>query len=168
MPIDVFSQPELLKQPGLKLNAIINNQQSMTNTLKDLDANFSVNIIYNAELNQHYMRIVALELKKTPVLMAVSITNSNNKIFYDILANSQDSSIGYKLFAPDSKIKREHNMNINYVYISQIDSQPLYNYLLQMGYIKNTILIERKSIFYYQQESMALSEFILPGLINFL
>ena len=151
-----------------KLSTIINNKQSMTVALKKLNNNFSVNLLYSGIESDCYKRLVALKLESTTVLVAVSSTKITNQTFLNILSSSSSSSIGLKLFAPNSQIKRDPNMDIKYIEISQISSLILQRYLISLNYKLNQTIIQRTSTFYYKNESMKLFEYILPSINQFI
>ncbi|MCE2706265.1 MAG: hypothetical protein LW807_04240 [Proteobacteria bacterium] len=151
-----------------RLNTIVHNPQSMTNSLKKLDHNFKVSLIYNGVENANYTRFVALELESTPVIVAISSTKLSNRTFLNILSQAHNNSIGTQLFAKNSKIKRDPNMQINNIIISQIQSKIVYDYLNNIGYKSDQTIIERISSFYYKNEDMQLTEYILPKIKDFL
>ena len=149
--------------------AIIHNKLSMTASLKKLNNNFSVHELYSGIESDMYKRFVTLKLESTPVIVAVSSTYHNNKKFYDILANSKNNSIGSRLFAPNSGITRNPNMLISTVTVSEVDSKILKEHLLELGYKENQKIIKRTSIFLYENiESMQLTEYLLPSIMNFI
>ena len=151
-----------------KITAIVNNKQSMTTALKKLNNNFTVNLLYSGVESNNYKRIVDLKLSNTTVLVAVSSTKISNPTFMDILSNAQSSSIGLKLFAPNSHIKRDPNMNIQHIKVSQISSDILINHLVKLNYNLGQTIIQRTSVFYYKNESMTLFEYVLPSLNQFM
>ncbi|MBY0379888.1 MAG: hypothetical protein K2P99_05750 [Burkholderiales bacterium] len=149
--------------------AIIKNKLSMTTSLKKLNNNFSVHELYSGTQRNIYIRFVTLKLESTPVIVAVSSTYHNNHIFYDILTHSNNSPIGSKLFALNSGITRNPNMLISIVCVSKIDSKTLQQYLSELGYKPNQKIIQRTSIFLYKNtESMQLTEYILPAIVDFI
>ncbi len=156
------------EESNIKLNEIINNPQSMTKSLKKLNNNFSVNILYSGVESSYYKRLVALKLESTTVIIASSSTKLDNSTFVDILSRSKGNSIGLQLFSPTSKIKRLPDMAIKHIQTQQINSRTLATYLISIGYKPSQEIISRTSTFYYKNESMILCEYILPSLNQFL
>lgn len=149
---------------------IINNNQSMTLYLKKLNSQFKVQELYNGIERGEYRRFVAISLDNTPVIVAISSTTPNNQVFYNILANSKNNSIGTKLFAHNSGIKRNPNMQIQTITVDNINGNILKNYLLKLGFSKNQPILMRISIFTTnnKNEQMHLTEFLLPSIVKFI
>lgn len=160
------TKPDILDNS--QISTIINNKKSMTASLKQLNNHFSVSVLFNGLENKQYRRIVAIKLESTPVLVAMSSTSLKNKTFYNILSNSKDSSIGLKLFASNGKIKRDQNMQITKLKIKDIENNGVHNYILSLGYNDDQRTIKRSSIFRHQNESMQLTEYILPSINEFI
>jgi chorismate-pyruvate lyase len=139
----------------------------MTKTLKSLDNNLSVEILKTGVQGDNYVRIIALKLSNTPVIAAISQTNLQNKLFKDIIANADTTPIGTKLFTPNSSIKRRDDMLIRKIKLSSIKNPVVTAYLSKLGYTDNDLIIERYSIFYYQQQTLDLIEYILPSIDKF-
>ncbi|MFN8771235.1 MAG: hypothetical protein ACK5Z5_03775 [Neisseriaceae bacterium] len=151
-----------------KVLAIVNNKNSMTASLRKLNYNFSISILYNGLESEQYKRFVTINLESTPVIVAVSSTSPKNKTFYNILSNSKNNSIGIKLFAAHNKIKRDPNIIIYKTKISDVKSYNLHNYLLSLGYKNDQTIIKRTSIFVHETETMQLTEYILPSIVKFI
>ncbi len=150
------------------IEQFVNNPASMTKALKSLDNDLTVKILKTGVQQLNYVRIIALKLSGTPVIVAISQTNLKNKTFKNIIANADVTPIGTKLFAPNSLIKRKAGMEINQTSIASIKNSTIQNYILGLGYTKDDNIIMRTSQFYYQKEDLDLVEYILPSINNFL
>lgn len=155
-----------------KINALINNPQSMTKLLEKINPNLTVSVLSNDiqihNNQQYYERNIALNLEHTPVLVATSSTALSNSMFLNILQSSGTTPIGNTIFATKSLIKRNPEMHINKIHIYIINNVVLRNYLLDLGYHKNDMVIMRQSCFCYNKETMQLIEYILPTINKFI
>lgn len=147
---------------------IVHNPDSMTKSLKAINSDFSVQVLQTGESGSQYIRVSVLKLSGTPVLAAVSQTNSNNKIFVAILSGANKHSIGEVLFSPNSSIKRSDNMIIKDIHLHDISNPVIFKYLISLGYAQNQNIIARQSQFYYNKERMDLIEYILPSINTYL
>ena len=155
------------QSPKPNLEQLVSNQASMTKTLKSLDPDLSVQILKTGVQNDKYVRIIALKLSGTPVIAAISQTNLKNPLFKDIIANADVTPIGVKLFAPNSPIKRNADMQISKVELSSIKNPILHDYIASLGYTGKDAIIKRYSQFYYQKQTLDLIEYILPSINQF-
>jgi chorismate-pyruvate lyase len=149
------------------LNEVVYNNQSMTTMLRTLSSDFTVTVLKSEVEEPNYVRIVELNLRNTPVIVAISSTNLNNPTFVNLLKNSQDVSIGNKLFANDSQISRLSNMTITNVRLKNIRNPIISNYLISLGYTPTQQFVKRHSYFNYKTETMDLIEYVLPSLNKF-
>ena len=157
----------LSQQHALAL--IINNRSSMTKSLKDLHHKFSIQLLHDGIKGNNYVRISALKLDDTPVVAAISSTSLNDPTFVDILRHASTASIGKRLFATNSPIKRRDNMKIYPIDVNAIIDPTIHSYLtLSLKYSSKQKIIARQSQFYYNNETMDLTEYILPTLIGFI
>lgn len=154
-----YSHPKLLE--------IINNKHSMTSALKNLNSKLTVKVIYSGVESKQYKRFVSINLESTPVIVAISSTSPNNLTFYNILSDSNNNSIGLKLFAPNAEIQRDDNMTVEVIRIKQLTSPILRDYLRELGYSNEQKIVQRVSLFNHNNEFMQLTEYILPTIAKF-
>ena len=142
----------------------------MTTWLRRLNYQFSVEQLYSGIESSEYRRFAALKLDNTPTIVAISATTKDNPTFYNILSTTQNTSIGLKLFAKNSGIVRESQIEITTMKLSEVNSKVLYNYLVNLGYKPNDKIIARHSIFKTKDgnQRMYLTEFVLPAILAFL
>lgn len=156
---DISNRPNLAQ--------VVNNHGSMTHTLKLLDKDLSVDVLKAGVESDKYERIVALKLSRITVIVAISQTNIHNKVFKDLIANSDVTPLGVKLFAPGSPYKRLDNIQINHINLLMVGNKEVRDYLGSLGYSNSSDIIERTSQFAYQSEILNLVEYILQAMNDF-
>ncbi len=154
-----------------KIISLMNNPQSMTKFLQSLNHKLSIKKISDFTSGNQFTRIISMDLDDTSVLIGVSTTDKNSPTFYDILSHADTNPIGNKLFATNSKIHRNSNMQTSIIDIKSImDSKIVQEYLIKtLKYNNNQKIIMRQSIFENDDyEKMYLTEYVLPSIIKFL
>lgn len=150
------------------LNQIIYNKASMTTSLKSLNPDFKVQLLKTGVQGSNYVRVSSLKLANIPVIAAISQTDLKNKTFVTLLANADTQPIGKMLFSPNSKFKRNSQMTVINTTVNSISNPVIKNYLKSIGYDDSQAIIERKSQFLYNSETMDLIEYILPSIKQFI
>jgi len=152
-----------------KLNALIHNQESMTEFLASLNYQLSIEELGSDISNNEYSRFAVLKLDTQPVIVAISVTHLENKTFYNILSQARNNSIGEKLFATNCGIVRDDCMEIKTIALKNITSKTFVHYLLSIGYKEDDTLIGRSSKFCTtDNQTMHLTEWVLPSIVDFL
>ena len=150
------------------LAQLIANKGSMTTALKSLHHDFTVQLLKTGVEDNNYVRISSLKLDGTPVLAAITSTNLNNPTFVNILKNASTTPIGQMLFAPNAQIYRRDNMQIKTIDIRFIQNSCIYTYLTKtLGYQGDRKIVVRQSQFYHQNETLDITEYILPSITQF-
>ena len=124
----------------MQIDQITQDHGSLTQILKGLNKNFSIELLATGETNNEYRRTIAEKLNNTPVVMATSYTTLDNLFFVDLLKNSATNSIGETLFANDSKVKRTQMEN-THIQIQQITNPTIQKYLYNSKYKNKFIKI---------------------------
>lgn len=149
------------------INQLLDNKQSMTGQLEDLDSDLTVDVLYSGVENKKFERIVSLNLADEPVLIGVSQARQSSPYFVNILKNANTTPIGMVLFAPNSQIRRD-DMQVETIHLSSIKDIIVKEYLSELGYNYDTHIYKRVSTFRYKKQSMQLIEYILPSINQFL
>ena len=150
----------------MQIDQITKDHGSLTQRLKQLNENFSIELLATGASNTEYRRTIAEKLNDTPVVMATSYTSLDNTFFVDLLANAATKSIGETLFAHDSKVKRNQMESIR-IQIQEITNHTIQDYLYILGYESNTQIVCRNSVFILNTQSMNIEEYFLPSLNKF-
>ena len=153
---------------GLTMNQVVSNHGSMTTTLKQLNSDFTVKVLYTGVEDDKYNRIVTLQLNQKPVIDAISTTALHNAYFVNLLSHADTQPIGSILFAPHSTVHRNQHMQILYSELSHIHNNVIRRHLFSLGYTIHTKIIIRISEFDYNLQTMQLREYILPQLNSFI
>jgi chorismate-pyruvate lyase len=161
-----ISQQQLIEDKPT-INQLLQNRQSMTRQLENIDADLDVDILYTGMQAKKFKRIVSLRLNDEPILIGVSQARKTSPYFVKILKNAYTTSIGKALFAKNSQIKRDANMRVMTVHLSAIKDIAVRNYIAGLGYDYNTHIYKRISTFRYKKQSMQLIEYILPSINQF-
>jgi chorismate-pyruvate lyase len=110
--------------PPLTMGQFLYTQTSMTKQLESLDNNLTVRVLYSGmEDSRNFKRVVSLSLKNKPVIIGVSQANIGSPYFVDLLKNSAAKPIGKILFAKDSEVKRDRNMQVEEVNLGYISDK---------------------------------------------
>jgi chorismate-pyruvate lyase len=134
---------------------------STTAKFKEISSKYELKIIYTKQEQEHFERLVLIVVDDIPVMFGLSKTALNNNHFKQILSNVEPQPIGNKLFAPHNKIRRK-NMTIK-----QITPHTVENIHINQHFSDNQIkqaIYYRESNFNYENETMLLEEYVLPGL----
>ncbi len=144
---------------------IINYQGSMTKLLKNISNNLSIELLYNQIQHDVFYRNIALKLDDNLIMLATSSASISSIKFFNLLKNANTTPIGEVLFAKQSTIIRSRDMQITTMQLSEISNPKFYDYLNNLNYIDNTIIIKRESVFIdttNNDDKMYLFEYILP------
>lgn len=150
--------------PPQSFNEFLYNQSSMTKQLNSLDDSLQVIILYSGMDGNNFKRISSLNLRNKPVIVGLSFAKSGNPYFVDLLKNADTTPIGKVLFAKDSGVARDPNMEVEQVYLSYISEKRVRTYIASLGYTDNDIIYKRTSIFRKDQQNMQVIEYILPSI----
>ena len=140
---------------------VLLNPGSTTKFFKALTHDYILEVLDSGVYEQMFQRITVIKLDQIPVMLNLSSTSIHNNVFMDILQSSLTTPIGKRLFASGSKICRSE-MTIKHTIVNNINNQIIAGYLRALK-IDNE-LCYRCSIFKSEQETMQLSEYVLPGL----
>lgn len=154
--------------PPQSLNAFLYNKASMTEQLKHLDKDFKVILLYSGMEGSNFKRISSLNLSGKPVLVGLSLAKTGSPYFVDLLKNADTTPIGKILFAKDSGVSRDPNMEVEQVYLNYISDSTAKAYISSLGYTNSDVIYKRTSIFRKGEESMQLIEYILPSIHNWI
>lgn len=146
---------DFLKDPG-----------STTGYFSTLSEVYVLKILDHGINADKFQRIVAIYLENIPVMLGVSSTQLSHTTFLDILQNAAHVPIGTKLFAVDSGISRT-NMQVRQIPVDTIANKAVNDFLANLTNLPDQLYF-RQSDFVYENQSMRLDEYVLPGLINLL
>lgn len=135
----------------------------MTRQLKCLGT-MQVSILYAKMEDNNFRRISSLNVENKPVVVAMAVANRASPYFVKMLENAGTTPLGKVLFATDSKIAREPTMEVEPLYLDDIDSYTIRNYIASLAYTKHDIFYKRTSVFRKGKQYMQLIEYILPSL----
>ncbi len=146
---------------------LLNSCGSMTEQLKKLHYDFSVELLKTEISDNKISRYTLLKLNNTPVIIAESSCLITDDIFFEIIKNADTTPIGKYLFAKNSQIIRSN------VEITQIKSHGITNaQIIQSFILKNfspsQLFWLRTSVFRHSQQQMNLNETILPNIYKFI
>lgn len=145
----------------MNLADILNSPESTEQSFKFLSADYSSDVIFSDFDNDTYKRSDIIKLDNVLVMVATSETKTANDLFVNLLQTSKNTSIGTKLFAAKSGIRRRR-MTVSQLNSTAINDSFIASYLNSFGFIHNVYL--RETIFSCNQQTMDLKEYILPGL----
>ena len=134
---------------------------STTKHFKSWSDEYNLEVIDQGIFDDMYFRLVVIYVDKIPVMLGLSETKLSNLTFLDILQNAGVTPIGVRLFEPSSGIKRVKPI------IGQVDTKLITNIATRDYLVKaktHGLIYYRESDFVFDNEIMALKEYILPGL----
>lgn len=134
--------------------------QSLTVGLEALKDDFSVNLLFLGEKGDAFSRQVVLQLSGIAVIWAESLCDQTAHFWCDYL-NCGTQSLGRKLFSGENVIDRS-------AFSYQIfEPHELPSALRDHCQTPLTTVVARRSTFYFNQESLTLTEYYLPTLQQF-
>ncbi len=153
----------------------------MTANLEALGQYLSVHLLQQGHSNGQFFRATLLQLNQKNVVAAYSSCSLQHSFFSALLANANVTPIGKFLFATESLVKRNNDMQIklynqaelhNWLFersrcaANAVDAPPPEEHPLTSFLNSHYPLAQRfwvrHSTFAYQQEILELSEVILP------
>lgn len=147
---------------------LLNSCGSMTSQLEELGQQLTVTLLQEGIINNERWRIITLNLNDCPVILASSHCSVNAEFFCNLLKNASVTPIGKFLFAPQSRVTRDLDMQLELISRNQSKTSNLYNYLETHNYCIDQQFWQRSSTFHYQRETLKLVEILLPELESFL
>lgn len=150
--------------PPQTFNDFLYNQSSMTKQLLSLDNSLKVTLLFSGMDGSTFKRISSLSLKNKPVIIALSQARIGNPYFINLLQNANTTPIGKILFAGDSGVFRDPNMEVEQVYLDFISDHTVKTAIAGLGYTNRDIFYKRTSIFRKDKQSMQVVEYILPSI----
>lgn len=145
---------------------LLNSCGSMTEQLKRLHYDFSVELLKTEIVDNKILRYTLLKLNNTPVIIAESSCLITDDIFFEIIKNADTTPIGKYLFAPNSEITRT-NIEIDQIKISDLNNKQTTQKYILNNYASSQQLWQRNSMFFHNMQKMSLVEIILPNICNF-
>lgn len=139
----------------------------MTRQLEELGQQLSVTLLQEHTTTEERWRIITLNLNQRPVILAASHCALSAEFFCNLLKNAAITPIGKFLFAANSPVTRDDNMQITSITRAEINSPPLSNYLQSLHYQPDQQFWQRQSVFNYADERLFLTEIILPEVERF-
>jgi chorismate-pyruvate lyase len=139
----------------------LGNPGSTTKLFKALTDDYVLEILGCGVYAGVFQRITLIKLDQIPVMLGLSVTQTTNPLFMDIIQNTATAPIGNRLFDADSTISRGE-MIVRKIAINDIANQVVFKYVRDMNI--DDELYYRYSVFRSGQEAMELNEYILPGL----
>ncbi len=138
----------------------------MTKQLESLGTKLSVTLLAEIEEKDYFRRCITLNLNNTPVVVASSQTLIRYSFFYELLKNASTTPIGTFLFAADSQVQRQADMQLKLVTVNDLHHLPqIIQNLGQHSYQAQQTFWQRTSIFtYHDEEQFELIEILLPEL----
>lgn len=157
-----MSKPLLQYPLHPEFEELLNSCGSMTRQLEELGQKLTVTLLQENVTDNQRWRIITLNLNACPVIVAASHCDINAGFFENLLKNAAITPIGKFLFAKDSPVTRADNMSILSVNAAQINISTLRSYLNTHGYQPDQLFWQRQSQFNYRDQSLFLTEIILP------
>lgn len=145
---------------------LLNSCGSMTKQLESLGHQLQVTLLQEGFEGAFWVRYTILSLNQQAVVIACSKAKTIDTFFCTLLQNANTQPIGKFLFAADSVVKRNQNMQITSVNCQQIAEQPLQKYL-QNHYKSHQNFWLRDSYFELENQRLNLQEILLPELNSF-
>lgn len=146
---------------------LLNSCGSMTRQLEDLGQKLSVTLLHTGTEGNYFCRYTTLNLNNKSVVIACSSAKITDIFFVNLLKKASTTPIGKYLFAPGSEVKRQDNMHLKLINISQISQSIIIENLAKNHYQTKQQFWQRTSFFEYQLQRLRLIEILLPELDSF-
>jgi chorismate-pyruvate lyase len=146
---------------------LLNSCGSMTKQLEALGNKLSVTLLYEGVQDGQFWRQITLNLNNKPVVLALSNCSQKDLFFSTLLKNANITPIGKFLFAANSLVTRDADMQLDLVTRAQIEFTGLGDYLKVHNYQSEQLFWQRRSSFHYRDETLQLIEILLPELESF-
>ena len=157
-----MSKPLLQYPLHPEFEELLNSCGSMTRQLEALGQKLTVTLLQEYATAEERWRIITLNLNQRPVILAASHCALSAEFFCNLLKNASITPIGKFLFAANSPVTRDDNMQIASICHTEISSPPLSNFLHSLHYQSDQQFWQRQSVFNYADEQLFLTEIILP------
>jgi chorismate-pyruvate lyase len=165
LPI-VLIKPLLTYPQQAEFEELLNSCGSMTKQLEDLGQQLRVELLHEGIEDNYFRRYSLLHLNQRAVVIACSSTDVSAEFFSALLKNANTTPIGKFLFASQSQVQRNPEMQIELVTIKQVHEPHLQDYLRQ-HYQTDQEFWQRKSEFNYRDQRLNLIEILLPEFTDF-
>lgn len=159
-------KPILTYPQQAEFEELLNSCGSMTKQLEDLGQLLKVELLHEGIEDNYFRRYSLLRLNQRAVVIACSSADIHAEFFSTLLKNANTTPIGKFLFASQSQVHRNPEMQIELVTIKQIHEPHLQNYLRQ-HYQACQEFWQRKSEFNYREQRLNLIEILLPEFTDF-
>lgn len=146
---------------------LLNSCGSMTEQLKKLHYDFSVELLKTEIVDNKISRYTLLKLNNIPVIIAESSCLISDTVFYEIIKNADTTPIGKYLFAKNSHIIRS-NVETTQIKSSDITNSQIIQSFLLNNFSPLQFFWLRTSVFRHSQQQMNLNETILPNIYKFI